>query len=107
MSNLILEVALQLAEKGLLVFFVSSSKIPCADTHDFKDATTDLEKLNTIYRPGSLLALRTGAASGGLMVLDVDPLNGGDESLAKLEKNMERYSRAYSEHVCFRFNPSA
>lgn len=51
----------------------------------FKDATTDLETIRAWFArwPNSNVAIRTGSASG-LVVLDVDPRNGGLESLAQL-----------------------
>ncbi|MEW6474294.1 MAG: bifunctional DNA primase/polymerase [Actinomycetota bacterium] len=49
------------------------------------EATTDPETVAAWWRrwPSANLALRTGAASG-LVVIDVDPAHGGDASLARL-----------------------
>jgi hypothetical protein len=54
--------------------------------HGRKDATTDPEQLRRWWDkwPGANLGVVTGAESG-LVVLDVDPRNGGNESLADLE----------------------
>lgn len=69
------------------------SVLPCrprdkrpATKHGFKDATTDKGALVRTWRgsPGANVAVATGGASG-LVVLDVDPRNGGDASLADLE----------------------
>ncbi len=56
-----------------------------ATSHGFYDATTDLSVLNAWWKkmPQANLAIATGALSG-LVVLDVDPRHGGDESLADL-----------------------
>ena len=55
--------------------------------HGFKDATTDQDQIRKWWDlyPDADVAIRTGAPSQ-LVVIDVDPRNGGDESLAKLEK---------------------
>ena len=50
------------------------------------DASTDPDQIRRWWRewPDANVGIRTGAESG-LIVLDVDPDHGGDESLAKLE----------------------
>ena len=50
----------------------------CLTCHGFYAATLDPGRLAAMLRkvPGSLLAIRTGAASG-LCVVDIDPRNGG------------------------------
>ena len=62
-----------------------------ATRRGFKDATTDLAQLNTWWMklPAANLAIATGALSG-LVVLDVDPRHGGDESLADLQRQHGR-----------------
>lgn len=52
--------------------------------HGVKDATTDPEAIDRWWRmwPQANVGIATGH---GVVVLDVDPRNGGDESLAKLE----------------------
>lgn len=56
-------------------------------SHGFKDATTDVNAIRGWWdrTPTANVGIRTGAGSG-FVVLDVDPRNGGDESLATLEK---------------------
>jgi hypothetical protein len=58
-------------------------KIP-RTPHGFYDATTDPDIIAGWWKtwPGADVGIRTGA---GLIVLDVDPRHGGDESLAQLE----------------------
>jgi hypothetical protein len=50
----------------------------CLTCHGFHAATTDPARLAAMVRrvPGGLLAIRTGTASG-LVVIDIDPRNGG------------------------------
>ncbi|MBM4274069.1 MAG: DNA primase [Deltaproteobacteria bacterium] len=56
-------------------------------SHGLKDATTDAALIKTWWEvwPEANVGIVTGAASG-LVVLDVDPPKGGDESLEHLEK---------------------
>ena len=53
--------------------------------HGFKDAATDKEQIAAWWRqwPDANIGIPTGAASG-LLVLDIDPRNGGDVSLSAL-----------------------
>jgi hypothetical protein len=50
----------------------------CLTCHGFYAATTDPARLAAMWRkvPGGLLAIRTGTAAG-LLVVDIDPRNGG------------------------------
>jgi hypothetical protein len=95
----ILTEALRLADDGWHVFMLGRTKRPVAncpdcrdvgDSHDreacghllchgFYAATSDPERIRAIIRatPGGMLAIRTGALSG-VVVVDIDPQNGGD-----------------------------
>jgi hypothetical protein len=55
--------------------------------HGLKDASTDRETIERWWGewPDANVGIRTGAVSG-LVVLDIDPRHGGDESLAALER---------------------
>jgi hypothetical protein len=55
----------------------------CLTCHGFYAATMDLTRIDSMLRavPRGLLAIRTGAASG-LLVVDIDPRNGGQLDLA-------------------------
>lgn len=55
--------------------------------HGFYAATTDAERLREWWArfPADLVAIRTGEPSG-LVVVDVDPRNGGQATLAKLDE---------------------
>lgn len=104
-SSNTLEAAKDYADQGIPVFFLSSTKRPLAncrscDTagpdhagalcdhlicHGHLAATCDPQRLQQMARnaPHGMLGIRTGAVSG-LVVVDVDPRHGGDESLAGL-----------------------
>lgn len=94
-------VALRMAAAGLPVFMLSRSKVPvarCEDCkqaevrglehdkeacphllcHGFYAATTDPDRVRAMVRavPTGMLAMRTGAASG-IVVVDIDPGHGG------------------------------
>jgi Bifunctional DNA primase/polymerase, N-terminal/AAA domain/Primase C terminal 1 (PriCT-1) len=83
----IADVALRYAERGLPVFPLSGKK-PLTD-HGLLDASKDLSTVRAWWEqsPDANIAIRTGLASG-LVVLDVDPEHGGDQSLATLESSL-------------------
>ena len=78
-----LRAALEYARRGFQVFPVAG-KIP-ATPHGFKDASLDPAQIARWWSgpEGHGIGLPTGAVNG-VLVLDVDPRNGGDESLAAL-----------------------
>jgi len=104
-----LTAALGYTNVGWLVFLLGRSKRPlancpncpkegepgahdpqgcrCLTCHGFYAATRDLKAIRRMLMltPYGMLAIRTGAASG-LVVVDVDPPKGGFESLADLVK---------------------
>jgi hypothetical protein len=67
-----LKAALELARTGPAVFPCKSDKRPCTP-HGFYDASADAETVQALWRRygGTLVAIRTGAASG-IDVLDLD-----------------------------------
>src|SRR5579862_311791 len=83
--NALLAAALRYAERGIPVF-PARGKLPLT-MHGFKDATIDTSKLQAWWDrwPSANVAVPTGQSSG-LVVLDVDPRHGGDESLSALEQ---------------------
>lgn len=93
-----LEAALEYAKKGWRVFpchipterGCSCGRPDCSrigkhpkTRNGFKDATTDVSKIERWFGRRSNLAIATGS---GLLVLDIDPGSGGEESLQKLEE---------------------
>ncbi len=78
--------------------------------HGFKDATTDLAQIEAWWKqwPDANIGIPTGAASG-LLVLDVDPRNGGNESLdrliheqGRLPDTAEQITGGGGRHIIFR-----
>jgi hypothetical protein len=82
----LLDAAPEYAHAGRPVFPVKLDKTPLTP-HGFKDATTDEAQIVRWWtdHPGAGIGMPTGATTG-LVVLDVDPRHGGDESLELLIK---------------------
>lgn len=81
----------------------------------FKDATDDPVAVRFFWprcSKGANVAIATGSASGGLLVVDVDPRNGGGRTLVDLELQHGRLARDYTVetssggmHLYFRLPP--
>lgn len=73
------------------------SKAPTT-RHGVKDATTDEKVIRTRFSSGDL---NVGIACGfaGVCVLDIDPRNGGDETLRNLEREHGRLPRTITVHT--------
>lgn len=79
--------ALNCARRGWLVFPCRPKDKRPATRNGFKDATTEKATIVGWWtrRRDCNVAIATGSGSG-LLVLDIDPRNGGNESLADLER---------------------
>jgi hypothetical protein len=89
--------ALEYAEMGLPVFpCEAGGKKPDGRLapHGFQDATTDEAQIRSWWQdhPDANIGMPTGKVSGVLAV-DVDPRNGGKESLAELTTNHGRWPK--------------
>lgn len=74
----------------------SAAKHPLT-AHGLKDATTDQEQVKVWWKrwPLANIGILTGQESG-LLVLDIDPRNGGTESFKRLPGNLPLTPTAYS-----------
>jgi hypothetical protein len=86
-ENRSLIAALWYAERGWAVLPCRPRDKSPATKHGFKDATTDKAALVRAWTrdPAANVGIATGSLSG-IVVLDVDPRNEGDASLAELER---------------------
>jgi len=104
------EAALWYARKGFPVFpLVRRDKNPLTE-HGFCDASTDAARVSDWWTqwPDANIGIPTGLASGWL-VLDVDPRNGGDETLealitrrGRLPETAEQLTGGGGRHIVFR-----
>jgi len=113
-ENPVLEAALRYARRGwqvLPVYGVRDGACTCAKgpacehpgkhprtRHGCKDATTDPAKIRRMFAiwPGTTSTMNIGIATGaesGIFVLDVDPRNGGDDSLRAVEREHGKLPR--------------
>lgn len=86
-DNPLLLAALWCAQRGWPVFPCAAKKKRPLTKHGFKDATCDKAQIVQWWTntPNANIGIATGDGAG-LVVLDIDPRNGGDESLAALER---------------------
>lgn len=78
------EVALVYARRGWAVFPLKAKDKTPATRHGFKDATTNPSVVRRLWaNPARNIGIATGPASG-LLVVDIDPRNGGDATWAAL-----------------------
>lgn len=82
----LLEAAIRYQHEQSWNVFPLTGKVPLKGSHGFKDATVDAEQARIWWRDDDHnIGLATGRASG-VVVLDIDPRNGGDDALAELER---------------------
>lgn len=76
------EIATGYASIGWPIFPIKAGEKVPLTVRGFKDATTDADRIKTWWErwPNAGIGLATGEPSG-VMVLDIDPRNGGNESL--------------------------
>jgi predicted P-loop ATPase len=86
-ENPLLLAALQYAKRGWAVLPCRPKDKCPATPHGYKDATSRAADVIRGWKqnPRSNIGIATGAPSG-VLVLDVDPRNGGDRSLAELQR---------------------
>lgn len=98
------------AGQGVPVFPCKSRTKKPLTRHGFKDATTDLARIGTWWRrsPDANIGIPTGGASG-LMAVDIDPRNGGEDSLDELlaihgafPETAEQMTGGGGRHIIFR-----
>ncbi|NLE59907.1 MAG: DUF3987 domain-containing protein [Planctomycetes bacterium] len=85
-ANPLLEAALAYARMGLPVFPCAPARKTPLTENGFRDAATDEATVGRWWRsnPRANIGLPTGTASG-LVVLDIDPRNGGEAGFAELQ----------------------
>lgn len=104
-----LDAALNLAGRGWHVLPVKPrGKLP-ATKHGLKDATRDAAQIRGWWANGSRYGLAVACEPSGMVVLDVDPRNGGDGTLARLEAEhgplpatVEAQTGGDGRHLCYR-----
>ena len=79
--------ALQWVERGIPIFPTNArTKVPLTK-HGYKDATTDAEQIQAWGKRHSKANVGIDLEAARLLVLDTDPRNGGEESLAELTED--------------------
>lgn len=109
-----LAAALEYASWGWPVLpLVPGGKVP-ATAHGVHDASTDPERIRAWWEanPQANIGIAAGVRSG-LMILDVDPRNGGDDSWARLVASNgeppdtpQALTAGGGEHWVFRYDPA-
>lgn len=108
------QAAVALANFGWHVFPVHPKAKTPATQHGLKDATRDIVRITNFWlrNPNHNIGVRCGVESG-IIVLDVDDRNGGNESLRELEKQYGELPKTLSvvtpgggQHYYFRYNDS-
>ncbi|CAN5792263.1 hypothetical protein BH11PSE12_BH11PSE12_02140 [soil metagenome] len=86
--NTLRDAAIELAKQGFHVFPLKVGEKRPATSNGFYDATNDADQIKKWWtaNPNYNIGVRTGTIHKGklLVVVDIDPRNGGDEAYAKL-----------------------
>src|SRR5258708_14034340 len=93
---LVLSIALDTAQAGTAVFFLSVAKTPLKGSHGFKEATKDENELIALYdryRGATYVAYATGPING-VAVLDLDFKH--SEAVAWYEANKHRLPATFT-----------
>lgn len=78
---------------------VYGGKEPLAGSHGFCDATTDLARIAEMFSARDRLNLAVSCAPSGIVVVDIDVRNDGDQTLRRLERehgSLPHTPRVYS-----------
>src|SRR5579871_4239371 len=106
-----LKAALKYAQQSIPVFPIRSRGKEPITPHGFKDATTDEAQIHQWWGsyPEANIAIPTGAQTG-LLVFDIDPRNGGTDSLEELihahgrfPDTAEQETGGGGRHIFFRY----
>ncbi len=107
------EIAIDIVNQfGFPVFPCKQNKSPLTP-HGFKDATTDLDKIENYWNrhPNALIGVPTGSVSG-LFVIDIDNGNGktGEETFKKLgysdPETIQTNTQSGGRHLLFKYDSS-
>lgn len=93
MTIVMVEAALEYAARGWKVFPIQpGTKIPYQRTHGVLECSGAPDQIEDWWRrqPDAGIGIATGLTGSGLVVLDIDPKNGGEESLVELQKRIGR-----------------
>lgn len=110
-----LTAAIAYIERGMYVLpLVPGQKEPFAPLapHGFKSATTDRETVKRWWTQHPDCNIGIACGSSGIVAVDVDPRNGGDETLAKLEalhgpltSSVHALTGGGGQHIIYRAEP--
>jgi len=91
-ENATARVALGYAGRGWSVFPVRRDKTPYTE-HGYKSATTDAAQIQSWWTRYPSANIGVACDASQLLVLDIDPRNGGDRTLAELESEYGQLPR--------------
>lgn len=90
-----LEAALEYADRGWpVVRLAAGTNVPLAGSHGHRDATTDAEQIRDWWSEVPKASIGISPGPAGLIIVDVDPRNCGEESFLDL---CERHRRDWTE----------